>query len=64
MRDKLEPIDPACECYTCTNYKRNYLHHLYKANEAAYCSLATIHNIHAMAKIMLKFRQMIFNNEI
>jgi len=58
------PIDTSCNCYTCINYTRNYLHHLYKVNEASYYSLATIHNIYTMSKIMQKFRDMILNNEI
>ncbi|MEI8083017.1 MAG: tRNA guanosine(34) transglycosylase Tgt, partial [Actinomycetes bacterium] len=38
------PIDDECDCYTCTNYTRAYLHHLFKAKEMLASTLATIHN--------------------
>ena len=38
------PIDPECDCYTCANYSRAYLRHLYKAKEMLFSTLATIHN--------------------
>ena len=38
------PLDPECDCYTCANYSRAYLHHLFKAKEMLANTLATIHN--------------------
>ena len=38
------PIDPECDCYTCTHYTRAYLHHLFKAKEILAATLCTIHN--------------------
>ncbi|WOQ15691.1 tRNA guanosine(34) transglycosylase Tgt [Raineyella sp. W15-4] len=38
------PIDPDCDCYTCTHYSRAYLHHLFRAKEMLSATLATIHN--------------------
>lgn len=38
------PIDAECDCYTCGNYTRAYLHHLFKAKEMLASTLATIHN--------------------
>jgi queuine tRNA-ribosyltransferase len=38
------PIDEACDCYTCANYTKAYLHHLFKAKEIIANTLATIHN--------------------
>jgi len=38
------PLDPECDCYTCANYSRAYLHHLFKAKEMLGATLATIHN--------------------
>jgi queuine tRNA-ribosyltransferase len=38
------PIDAECDCYTCANYTRAYLHHLFKAKEALASTLSTIHN--------------------
>jgi queuine tRNA-ribosyltransferase len=38
------PIDPECDCYTCANYSKAYLHHLFKAKEYVAATLCTIHN--------------------
>ncbi|MFE1597139.1 tRNA guanosine(34) transglycosylase Tgt [Nocardia sp. NPDC058705] len=38
------PIDENCDCYTCANYTRAYLHHLFKAKEMLSATLCTIHN--------------------
>lgn len=38
------PIDPECDCYTCTHYSKAYLHHLFKTKEYVAATLATIHN--------------------
>ena len=43
-RRAFEPIDPECDCYTCANYTRAYLHHLFKAREMLAATLCTIHN--------------------
>lgn len=38
------PLDPGCDCYTCTHYSRAYVHHLFKAKEMLAATLTTIHN--------------------
>jgi queuine tRNA-ribosyltransferase len=38
------PLEEGCDCYTCANYTRAYLHHLFKAKEILAATLATIHN--------------------
>ena len=45
-RRAFAPIDPECDCYTCRNYTRAYLHHAFKAKEMIASTLATIHNEH------------------
>ena len=45
-KDDTVPLDPACRCYTCRNYSRAYLRHLYLARELLAYRLNTIHNIH------------------
>jgi queuine tRNA-ribosyltransferase len=40
------PIDPSCDCYTCRNFSRAYLHHLFRAGESLGARLNTIHNLH------------------
>ena len=44
--DDPRPIDPECKCYTCKNYSRAYLRHLYMAKEILSARLNTIHNLH------------------
>jgi queuine tRNA-ribosyltransferase len=46
------PLSEHCDCHTCRNYTRGYLHHLYKSSDAAYMRLATIHNLRFMAQLM------------
>jgi queuine tRNA-ribosyltransferase len=43
-RRNFSPIDEDCDCYTCANYTRAYLHHLFKAREMLASTLCTIHN--------------------
>ena len=50
------PIDATCECVTCKNYSRAYLHHLHRAQELSYYRLATIHNLHLMLRFMEQTR--------
>lgn len=46
------PVDPTCDCYTCTNFSRAYLHHLHRARELSYYRLASIHNLRFMMRWM------------
>jgi queuine tRNA-ribosyltransferase len=46
------PVEPGCDCLTCTHYSRGYLHHLFKSNDAAFLRLATLHNLRFMARLM------------
>lgn len=50
------PIDDTCPCVTCQNYSTAYLHHLFKAKELAYLTLATVHNLAYMARLMERYR--------
>lgn len=43
-REDYRPFDESCDCYTCQNYSRAYLHHLYKTGELLSNTLGTIHN--------------------
>lgn len=63
-KNKFEPIDPACTCFTCKHYKLAYLHHLVKANEMTASTLLTIHNIHFMVQLMANFRAAILADQI
>jgi len=60
-KNDMEPIDPSCDCYTCKNFTRAYIHHLIKAEEMLYMNLLTVHNIHFMNKLMEEIRTAISN---
>ena len=53
------PIDPTCGCYTCQNFTRAYLHHLFNANEVLSAILASIHNVHFYLNMMAEIRKSI-----
>jgi queuine tRNA-ribosyltransferase len=44
-KDDFEALDSSCNCYTCTNFSRAYLRHLFNAKEVLALELATIHNL-------------------
>lgn len=44
-KDDFNPIDEKCECYTCSNFTRAYLRHLFIAKEILALELSTIHNL-------------------
>jgi queuine tRNA-ribosyltransferase len=50
------PIEKGCDCYTCRNYSRGYLRHLFTARELLAIHLATIHNLHFMETLMCRIR--------
>ena len=57
MRNDPRPLDPTCGCYTCKNYSRAYLHHLFKARETLGGTLVTIHNVFFMNRLMRDIRE-------
>ncbi len=50
------PLDPLCDCYTCRNYSRAYLHHLDKCHEILGSRLNTLHNLHYYQTLMRGLR--------
>ncbi len=50
------PLDPGCDCYTCRNYSRAYLHHLDRSGEILGARLNTIHNLHFYQRLMSRLR--------
>jgi tRNA-guanine family transglycosylase len=48
---------PTARCYTCQNYSRAYLRHLYKAKEILFSTLCTIHNEHFVVGLVAEIRQ-------
>lgn len=57
-------LDPGCLCYTCQNFTRSYLRHLYLSEEILYHQLATIHNVFFILNLMKKIREAIKNNDL
>jgi len=53
------PLDPLCDCYTCRNYSRAYLHHLDRCNEILGSRLNTLHNLHYYQTLMRGLREAI-----
>ena len=53
------PIDEGCACYTCSNYSRAYLRHLFLSREILSFRLNTIHNLYYYAHLMSGIRQAI-----
>ena len=60
-RNDLSPIDPTCQCHTCQNYTRAYLHHLFKIGEMLASTLHTIHNLYFYKQMMLEIGEGIKN---
>jgi len=58
-REDRSPIDSACDCYTCRNYSRAYLRHLYVAGEILAMTLNTIHNLRHYMRLMESIRDSI-----
>ena len=56
------PVDEECRCYTCQNFSRAYLRHLYERQEISSAILNTIHNLHFYLDIFRKIRQSIQSN--
>lgn len=50
------PLDHDCDCYTCRNYSRAYLRHLFKSNEILSSMLLTEHNLHFLIRTMENIR--------
>lgn len=55
------PIDSACDCYTCKNYTRAYLSHLFRSDEMLAATLASIHNLRFIVALVERMRVSIFD---
>lgn len=56
------PIEPDCDCYTCSNFSLGYLHHLFKAEELLVYRLNSIHNLRFMTRITSEIRASILDD--
>lgn len=62
-QDDSGPLDPRCKCYTCMNFERAYLRHLFMAGEILFSTLATIHNLRFYLDIARGMREAILFGE-
>lgn len=58
-RDDPLPVDRLCDCYTCRNYSRAYLRHLFMAKEILAMVLNTVHNVRFYMRLMERIREAI-----
>ena len=58
-RHDTSTLDPECDCYTCSNFSRGYLHHLEKCGEMLSAQLNTIHNLRYYQTLMAGLREAI-----
>lgn len=56
------PIDENCDCYTCLNFTRSYLRHLFSVGELLSYRLNTLHNLHFYQNLMRKCREAILED--
>lgn len=61
FRSDLEPLDSECGCYTCKNYTKAYLAHLYRSKEMFAATLGSIHNLYFITSLVAQMRQAILD---
>ncbi len=59
FKEEYIPLDPECDCYTCKNYTRAYLRHLFIAGEPLSLRLNTLHNVAFYLNLMKRIREAI-----
>lgn len=59
FKTDFSPVDPDCHCYTCKNFTRAYLRHLFMAKEILALQLATLHNLTFYVWLMAEARKAI-----
>ena len=61
FKEGFEKVDQNCDCYTCKNYSRAYLRHLFNAGELLALELASIHNLHFYISLVGEARKRIID---
>lgn len=61
FKDDFSPVDESCDCYTCSNFSKAYLRHLFNAREILAYELATIHNLKFYLNLVKEARERIIN---
>lgn len=57
--EDFRPLDEQCSCYTCKNFSRAYLRHLFNTDEILGLRLVSLHNVHFYLELMRKIREAI-----
>ena len=60
-KDDMDPLDKECDCYTCKNFSKAYLRHLFNSKEVLALELATIHNLNFYLNLVREARKRIVN---
>ena len=55
------PIDKDCLCYTCKNFTRGYIHHLFRSEELLAYRLVSYHNVYFITNLVKRIRESIGN---
>jgi len=63
FRNDFKPIENDCECYSCRNYTRAYIAHLFHGKEMLAGTLASIHNLYFIVNLVKKIRQSILDDK-
>lgn len=61
--EDFSPIEKDCKCYTCQNFTRSYISHLFRAKEMLAATLASIHNVYFIVNLMKEIRQSILDGK-
>jgi queuine tRNA-ribosyltransferase len=59
FKNDFGPLDPTCDCDTCTNYSRAYIAHLFRAKEMLGATLLSVHNLHFLVSLVARLRKAI-----
>lgn len=61
FRNDTKPLDENCNCNTCQNFSRAYIHHLFRSRELLSYNLLSVHNVHFLVNLTKKIREAIIN---
>ena len=64
FKDRDEPVEEGCDCYTCRTFSAAYVHHLFRANELLAYRLATIHNLRFVLRLMEELRAAVIEGKL
>lgn len=64
FKEDFTPLDPECDCYTCRNYTKAYIRHLFNADEIFGLRLTSYHNLHFLLRLMENVREAIMEDRL